>query len=62
MEQLYDRIKTECEKQNITIKQLEKNAGVANGTVGKWRKGAPRVSTLIKISEALKIPFSELAG
>lgn len=60
MEQLYDRIKQECDSKNITIKQLEKDAGVANGTVGKWRKGAPRVTTLQKISERLGVSMEEL--
>ena len=64
MEQLYERVCEACKAQGISIKQLEKTAGVGNGTIGKGkhRGNAPRLTTLQKISEVLDTGIDTLLG
>jgi transcriptional regulator with XRE-family HTH domain len=42
-----------CEKRKISIAVLEKECGIANGTIGKWnlRKSSPSVATVQKIAD-----------
>lgn len=57
---IYERIERLCKKQNISIKELEKTAGIGNGTIGKWRVQSPTVSTLDKVAKVLDVPVAKL--
>ena len=50
---VYDNVKRMCEKRKISIAVLEKECGIANGTIGKWnlRKSSPSVATVQKIAD-----------
>ena len=50
---MYDRIRTLCDKNNISVAQLEKEMGLGNGTIGKWKSCAPRADVLLAIAERL---------
>ena len=53
---IYDKVKNECEKHNMTIMELEKRAEIANGVVGKWRESKPNIDTLLKVQRFSKSP------
>lgn len=50
-----DKIKRLTEEHEITIRNLEEKAGLQNGTIRKWDKADPKVSSLIRVSEVLGI-------
>lgn len=58
---IYERVKAECEKQNMSIYELEKLAGIGNGTIGRWAKGVtPNVAILQKVADVLKVSVTSL--
>lgn len=57
---IYDKVKNECEKHNMTIMELEKRAEIANGVVGKWRESKPNIDTLLKVAKVLEVSIEEL--
>lgn len=59
---MYNKVKEMADKKGISIAALEKQAGLANGTIGKWRdsdKGV-RVSSIAAIAKALDVPIEKL--
>lgn len=57
---IYDKIKSICDKRDMSIAELEKRAEVGNGTVGKWREYTPNVATLAKVAKALDVKLEDL--
>lgn len=57
---IYENIKDLCEKKNISISALEKEAGLGNGTIRKWYVSSPSVSKLSKVAEVLGVNVSQL--
>ena len=58
---MYEKVKAIAEDKGLTIAALEKKAGVANGTIGKWRNSnGPTVATLEKLAKALGVDMKEL--
>lgn len=59
---IYENVKRLCSERNITIMELEKACGIANGTVGKWalRNSSPRVETLLRVASYFNVSMDEL--
>lgn len=57
---VFENVKREAEKQNISIAALEVKAGVANGTISGWKTGKPYLETASKVATALGITVDEL--
>lgn len=59
---IYENVKRLCKERNITIMELEKACGIANGTVGKWalRNSSPRVETLLRVASYFNVSMDEL--
>jgi transcriptional regulator with XRE-family HTH domain len=59
---IYERIKSLCDKNGISIAKLESKCGIGNGSIGKWNddKTAPRLATLEKIATEFGMTLSEL--
>ena len=59
---VYDNVKRMCEKRKISIAVLEKECGIANGTIGKWnlRKSSPSVATVQKIADYFGVTLDYL--
>lgn len=49
-----------CEKRGKTIAAVEREAGIGNGTIGKWKAATPNISTLEKVAKVLDVPLSKL--
>lgn len=57
---MYETVKELCEKRNISIAKLEREAGLGNGTISAWRKYEPNLSTLTKVADALGVSVTTL--
>lgn len=57
---IFEAISRWCEKKNITIKQLEKKAGLKNGAIGKWKTCSPTLKNLEKVADALGLSVNTL--
>lgn len=59
---IYENVKRLCAERNITVMELEKACGIANGTVGKWalRNSSPRVETLLRVASYFNVSMDEL--
>lgn len=52
---ILEKVKEQCDKQNISISALEKKAGIGNGTIARWGDSVPNLSSLAKAAEALGV-------
>lgn len=61
---MVEKIKELCKIKKISISKLEKQAGLGNGTIGKWEKfmRKPKYESLKSIAEVLDVPLSVLTG
>ena len=59
---IYDKVKALADARGLSIAEVERTAGVANGTVGKWRNGQPMLETLCKIAGALDTDITVFVG
>lgn len=58
-----DRLANFLNKNNLTVDEFAKKAGIKPSRVNKWVNGAvPRCTTLISIVKALKISADEFLG
>lgn len=59
---IYDNVVELVAKKNISIQRLEKDAGLANGTIGKWknRGSNPQIQSLQKVAAALGVTVNRL--
>lgn len=57
-----ERVKSICKSRRIPISRLESDLGFGNGYIGQLKKGTFPDDRLLRISEYLGVPFSELVG
>lgn len=59
---MYNKVKEMADKKGISIASLEKQAGLANGTIGKWRESdkGVRVTSIAAIAKILEVPMEKL--
>ena len=57
---IFDNIKRITDAKNISIRTLETEAGLANGTVGKWRTSNPTIDNLMAVAKILGVALTEL--
>lgn len=50
---MYETINKEAKKRGMSIRQLERDAGLGNGTIDKWKESSPKLETLEKVAAAL---------
>lgn len=48
---MFEKIKSLCSKNGISITQLEKNLSLGKGTICNWKNGNPGVDKLQKVAE-----------
>lgn len=49
-----------CRKKGTNIHQLELKAGIGNGTIRRWDKSEPSLSSLFKVADALGVSVNSL--
>ena len=59
---IFDNIKRLCEKNGISIYELERSADIGNGTIGKWKDPdrTPNLASLNAISKVLNVDVADL--
>lgn len=57
---IVERIKQEITKKNTSIKAVEKELGIGNGTISKWDKQSPRTDKLIMVANYLQVSLDWL--
>lgn len=55
-----EKIKRLANDHDLTISRLEKYAFLQNGTIRKWDKADPKVSSIYKVSKILGITIEKL--
>ena len=57
---IYERVQAICKEKGMTIAELERAAGLTNGTIGKWRTSSPTVKSLQAVANVLKVKVQKL--
>lgn len=57
---LTGNIRLLCVAHNISIYELERKAGLANGIIGKWEKHTPKVNSLKAVADVFGVTVDEL--
>ena len=57
---IYKNIVFLCKKKGISIAKLEKEAGIGNGTIGRWEKSSPNVDNLKKVADYFGVTLDSL--
>lgn len=59
---LYQKIVELCEKQGTNVSKLERECGLANGTIRRWKDSSPSIENLIKVADKLDVSLDYLGG
>ena len=57
---LFDNIRKLSEARGMSIRQLERKLGIANGTIGKWNRQSPRIATILPVADYFGVTLDEL--
>lgn len=57
---VYENVKAFADARNMSIHALEKEAGLTNGTIGKWRTCSPTLKNLQAVAKVLGVTVQEL--
>ena len=57
---LYEKIKDLCHNKNLSIKSVESEANLSNGTISKWNDSVPSASNLAAVAKILDTSVEEL--
>lgn len=59
---IYEKIQDICKEKGISIAELEREAGLTNGTIGKWRTSSPTIKNLQSVAKVLKVKIQKLVS
>lgn len=57
---IYKRIKSICESRGISVRSIERKAGLGNGTIAGWCKCSPTIEKIKAVADALDCTVDEL--
>ena len=57
-----DKIKRLANEHEITIHNLEEKANLKNGTIRKWDKAMPKLSSLLAVADVFGIDYWKLTS
>ena len=57
---IYDKIKEICQEKGVSVRQVEINAGLPNGSISKWNDSSPTVKNLKAVADVLKVKIDKL--
>lgn len=57
---IFNNIKKICDEKGISIFQLEKEAGLGNGTISGWKESMPRIYKLQAVAKVLEVKVDKL--
>lgn len=56
----YDVVAKLAKKKGISIKALEKEAELGNGTISKWQNTKPNIGNLEKVAKCLEVSVVDI--
>lgn len=59
---LYEKIKKKCSEFGMSIAELERRAGLSNGSISKWGQCMPKADSLHNVAKLLETTVDELLG
>lgn len=59
-EDIFNRLIYLLENKNITIKEFERNCGLANATIRRWKDHTPNLESILKVAQQLDISIDYL--
>lgn len=59
---LFENVKNAVDASGMTIKELERIAGLSNGSIAKWKESAPRIDNLVRVARTLNVDVNDLIG
>lgn len=59
---IFQKIKELADGKNMSIRELERLAGLENGTIGKWRNSIPRFDNIASVASVLEVPLETFVG
>lgn len=57
---IFANIKRLADEKGLSIKGIEAQVGLANGTISKWKESEPSVINLNKVAQLLNVTLEEL--
>lgn len=57
---LFEKISQLCEARGISIAKLESECGLGNATVRRWNKSMPRLGSIQRVADYLKVSINDL--
>jgi transcriptional regulator with XRE-family HTH domain len=57
---IYKKIKELAQKKKISISELERRAGLSNGSISKWNNVSPNINNLKAVADVLKVKVDKL--
>lgn len=60
MSSIYENIVILANKHGFSISEVERRAGLSNGSIGKWTTSSPTVANLEKVATVLKVSLNTL--
>ena len=60
MGNIFDNILKLCGQQSISIHRLEKQAGIGNGVIARWKTSSPTVANLESVADVLGVSITDL--
>lgn len=57
---IYDKISKLAKEKNMSIREIERMAGLGNGVIAGWKNSSPQVDSLQRVAMVLKVNINEL--
>ena len=57
---VYETIKEMCKEHGISIHELERRAGIGNGTIGRWKNSTARLSSIEKAAGVFGVTAAQI--
>lgn len=57
---LLKNIKEACAKRKVTVKQVEKAAGLPANSIYKWDKNSPAYTKVVAVADVLQVSLDDL--
>lgn len=57
---IYERIEKLCKERGISVRKLEGECSLSNGSVAKWKTSSPSVESLGKVAQFFGVSIDEL--
>lgn len=58
----FDRLKSLCDKQGISVNELEEKIGIGKNSLYSWKKNIPKGSNLLKVADYFNVSTDYLLG